>query len=195
MLTKRFSMRIGLFMLLVLLMGAVHPVSAIQASKASINFYFFGDPSEETAYKSVIAAFNVKYPDVVVNPVVLPDGDTYLTRLTADFVANTPPDVFLINYREYVTYADKGVLEPVQTYLQKSKLVDVKNYYEPSIKAFTRGGEVQCMPQNTSSLVVYYNKDLFAKANVPLPSMGDGRAGTVLPADAVHLVKWRRDPG
>jgi multiple sugar transport system substrate-binding protein len=36
--------------------------------------------------------------------------------------------------------------------------------------AFRFDGTLTCLPQNISSLVVYYNKDLFAKARVPLPS-------------------------
>jgi multiple sugar transport system substrate-binding protein len=118
----------------------------------------------------VVEGFNKKYPNVTVKPVVLPDGDEYLKKLTTDFAAAAPPDVFLINYREYVAYAKRGQIEPAAPYLEKSKVIKKDDFYTPSLNAFTREGTLQCMAQNLSSLAVYYNKDLFKKANLALPT-------------------------
>src|SRR5690606_30142895 len=39
-----------------------------------------------------------------------------------------------------------------------------------TLESFTWAGEVMCIPQNISSLVVYYNRDLFSAAGLPEPA-------------------------
>ena len=41
-----------------------------------------------------------------------------------------------------------------------------------AVDAFRFGGELLCLPQNITSLVVYYNRDLFAAAGVQEPDAG-----------------------
>jgi multiple sugar transport system substrate-binding protein len=136
----------------------------------NVTLYFFGDRAEEEAYQAVVTGFNKLYPQIKVNLTVLPDGDNYLKKLTTDFAAGQPPDVFLINYREYVAYAKRNVLTPIQPYLEKSNGIKASDFYTPSQTAFTRNGVLQCMPQNASSLVTYYNKNLFKAAGLPFPT-------------------------
>ncbi|MGH2753525.1 MAG: ABC transporter substrate-binding protein, partial [Actinomycetota bacterium] len=47
--------------------------------------------------------------------------------------------------------------------------IDIGDYYEQPVEAFTFDGELQCMPQNISSLVVYYNTALFKEAGIDRP--------------------------
>lgn len=161
---------LSLFLFAALLSPGLMPANAAQDLKGEVKFYFFGDKSEEAAYGKVVEGFNKKYPGVTVKPVVLPDGEEYLKKLTTDFAAAAPPDVFLINYREYVAYGKRGLIDPVESYLAKSKVIKKDDFYAPSVNAFSREGALQCMAQNLSSLAVYYNKDLFKKANVALPT-------------------------
>lgn len=165
---RKLLMIVCLFGIALSALGA--PANAAQSPKGDITFYFFGDKQEEGAYNTLVAAYNKKYPDVKVTPVVLPDGADYLKKLTTDFAAGSPPDIFLINYREYVAYAKRGVIEPVGPYLDKSSVLKASDIYDVSLKGFTREGVLQCQAQNLSSLAVYYNKDLFKKANVALPT-------------------------
>ena len=44
-----------------------------------------------------------------------------------------------------------------------------KAFYSKPVEAFTVGDTLQCMPQNLSSLVVYYNRDLFREAALADP--------------------------
>ena len=45
-------------------------------------------------------------------------------------------------------------------------------YYSKPVEAFTYRGTLQCMPQNLSSLVVYYNRDLFREGRAGRPAAG-----------------------
>jgi multiple sugar transport system substrate-binding protein len=78
----------------------------------------------------------------------------------------------LINYRQFGQYAAHGALEPVASYLDASPAIAPDDYAPIAMDAFKYRGHQVCMPQNVSSLVVYYNVDLFTANGVPLPAPG-----------------------
>lgn len=136
----------------------------------TISFQVFGDPAELGVFQAVVAGYKTVNPNVTVEINHVPSQGDHMTKLSASFTAGTPPDVFLINYRRYGQFAAKNVLEPLGNWLDKSTTLKASDYYTQSLGAFTYQGTVQCIPQNISSLGVYYNKDLFTQNNVPLPT-------------------------
>ena len=48
----------------------------------------------------------------------------------------------------------------------------MEDFYPEAMRVFEHDGVQTCMPQNVSSLVLYYNRDLFQEAGVPFPSDG-----------------------
>ena len=149
--------------------GGQAPVSPGGQVSGAISFMAFGEPEELQAYRGAIEAFKKVEPDVTVNLVEASDRADLLARLSTGFSGGSPPDLFLINYRFYAQFAVTGVLEPLQPYLESSKAFTRDDFYTPPMEAFTHQGILQCMPQNLSSLVVYYNKDLFAGAGLSEP--------------------------
>jgi multiple sugar transport system substrate-binding protein len=148
-------------------------VQPARAQEATISFAFWGDPAEQAAYEEVIAGFEAEHPEIDVNAVYTPGREDFQTKLSTSFAAGNPPDVFLINYRRFGQYAARGALEPVGPRLNQSEVLNEEDFFEQPLEAFRyRGGELTCLPQNISSLVVYYNRDLFEANGVPLPETG-----------------------
>ncbi len=148
--------------------------AAVQAQDGTtIRFAFWGDPAEQAAYERVIAGFEAGNPDIDVEVDYTPGQSDYYKKMTTDFAAGEPPDLFLINYRTMGQYAAAGALEPAAPYLAASETLDAADYAPVAMDAFRGGdGEQLCMPQNVSSLVVYYNADLFAANGGPVPEAG-----------------------
>jgi multiple sugar transport system substrate-binding protein len=142
------------------------------APGGNISFMVFGDPAELAAYQKLVDSFKQQHPEIQVELTHIPGQADYRTRLTADIIAGTPADVVLINYRRYAAFAQKGALELLGTYLERSKLIKESDFYPEAIGPYKWNGELMCIPQNLSSLVVYYNKDLFDQAAVPHPVSG-----------------------
>lgn len=138
-----------------------------------IQLVLFGDAVETQGYTRMVAEFEQANPDVDVALVPVATQDDLLARLTTSFAAGAPPDVFLVNSRSYGRFAEQGALAPVQPYLDTSTTLSTEDFYPAPLAAF-RGpdGGLSCMPQNLSSLQVYYNADLFQEAGVPLPRAG-----------------------
>jgi multiple sugar transport system substrate-binding protein len=138
----------------------------------AIRFAFWGDPAEQAAYERVVAGFEATHPGLDVALDYTPGQTDYYRKIATDFAGNDPPDVFLINYRQFGQYAARGALAPVASYLDASAAISAGEYAPIAMDAFTYRGDQVCMPQNVSSLVVYYNVDLFAANGVPLPTPG-----------------------
>lgn len=143
---------------------------ACRSEPTVVSFSVSGDAAEYAAYETLVAAFEKAHPDINVNLTHIPSAGDYSAKLVTDFAAGTPPDVSLLNYRRVPAFAAAGRMEPLGPYLDKSDLITREDFYPITLDAFTWQGEVLCIPQNVSSLVVYYNRDLFAAAGVAEPA-------------------------
>ena len=135
----------------------------------TISFMISGDPAERQAYLDLVAAFEESHPNIHVEVTHIPSDKDYRTKLATDFAAGTPADITLMNYRRFAAFAANDLLQPIGPYLNDSSLIQPADFYPISIEAFTWQGEIMCLPQNISSLVVYYNQDLFDAAGVAYP--------------------------
>ena len=131
-----------------------------------------GDPAEIEAYRAVVAGFNDSQHDVEADLLPFAERDELIARLSTSIAGGSPPDLFLMNYRYYGQFAARGALEPVGPYLADSSAFDEGDFFETAMTPFRWDGEQLCLPQNVSSLVVYYNADLFRSAGVEPPSSG-----------------------
>lgn len=140
-----------------------------ETAPRAIRFQVSGEAEEVAVYDAVIKAFENVQPSTTVKLTTIAEKDEHLAKLASSFAAGDPPDVFLVNFREYAQFVAQGALEPVEEHLTEAGL-DYDDYYPQPIEAFTYDGALQCMPQNVSSLVVYYNKALFEEAGLKRPA-------------------------
>lgn len=142
--------------------------SATDEGAVTINFQVSGEAEEVAVYDALIRSFEKVHPSTGVEMTAIADKDEHLAKLATSFSAGDPPDVFLMNFREYSQFVAQGALLPVEDPLSDAG-VAFEDYFEQPREAFTYDGALQCMPQNISSLVVYYNKRLFTDAGLRHP--------------------------
>jgi multiple sugar transport system substrate-binding protein len=140
-----------------------------EGRSGSISFLVFGDPPEINAYRTLISSFKEAEPDIDVQLIEASDREDLLARLSTSLAGGAPPDLFLMNYRFYGQFAARGVLEPLESYADGSEAFELDDFYPQAVDAFRWDDEVTCLPQNISSLVVYFNRDLFKRFKVPPP--------------------------
>ncbi|WP_163999611.1 ABC transporter substrate-binding protein [Pyxidicoccus caerfyrddinensis] len=143
--------------------------SAPAAQATEVTLQLFGDPAEVAGYRQLVTAFEAKNPDVKVRLVPIGKQKDHMAKLTTAFSGGTPPDLFLLNYRRFGQFAAKDVLEPLGPRMQKSAVLKEQDFYPQAMEAFRYEGTLECIPQNVSSLVVYWNRGLFKKLGVPPP--------------------------
>jgi multiple sugar transport system substrate-binding protein len=141
--------------------------------QVSLQFVLFGDAAETAGYERMLKAFESQHADIDVTLSPVASQDELLAKLTTSFAGGQPPDVFLINFRKYGQFASQGALEEVGPYLVDSDVLDPDDFFPVVFDPFRFDGEtLACMPQNVSSLVVYYNQDLFEASGVAPPNEG-----------------------
>lgn len=131
-----------------------------------------GSPDEIAAYKTLIEAYKKARPGTDVQLLEASSAKDLTTKLSTSIAGGAPPDAFLMNYRLYGQFASKNAVEPVDERLKASKVIKASDYYPQAMGAFRWGGKQMCMPQNVSSLQVYYNRRLFTKFGVAPPKDG-----------------------
>ncbi|WP_313077002.1 ABC transporter substrate-binding protein [Lacrimispora sp.] len=127
------------------------------------------DISKTTYYQPLIDAFEKSHPDVKIEMVDLGSTDyqtvlaTELTGSGSNFDVVTVKDV-----PGYMTLVNKGVLEPLDSYIQSSG-VDLTQYkgLTDQIKVEDKLYE---LPFRNDFWVMFYNKDIFDKAGVAYPT-------------------------
>lgn len=145
------------------------PTEAV-AEPVTISFAVFGDPAEKAAYEALVTGFQAAHSNITVELQHTPGQGDYRTKLAADFAAGTPPNIALLNHRRMGTFAANGQLEPLTDYMDASELISSDDFYPIAFDAFKWNENLYCIPQNVSSLVVYYNKDLFDAAGLDYPA-------------------------
>jgi len=153
-----------------LLASVVAASGVLAQDSAQVSFMVFGDPAELAAYQSLVAAFEETHPEIDMELVHIPSASDYRARLGVDFAAGDPADVVLINYRRYAPFAAMGALEPLASYLRESDVISESDFFDVATDPFKWRGQLMCIPQNISSLVVYYNRELFDAAGLDYPA-------------------------
>ncbi len=167
--TKRKIWAVGIAGILVASVGLVsNPVAA--ASKTTINFFTFtAVPDHMKDLQAMVAAFEKKNPTIQVNIQSAAYAD-YFTKLKTRVAGNQTPDTFELNYENFVTYAAAGTLLDLNKASAKDHSFKKSVYYGKAYDVFNLGGKQLGVPSSFSTVVLFYNKDLFKQAGVALPT-------------------------
>jgi multiple sugar transport system substrate-binding protein len=157
-------------LILVVLVASLLLGAACRGDKSGpVRFLVFGDPEELAAYRTLVDAYEKEEPTADVQLVEASDRSDLIARLSTSIAGGSPPDLFLMNYRFYGQFAAKRAIEPMEARLRETDAFDADDFYPQALEAFQWRGEQLCLPQNVSSLVVYFNRDLFRRFQVPEP--------------------------
>ena len=139
----------------------------VSFAQTTINYFSFTTGSEYIdELETLIAAFEAENPDINIEYTTAP-FDNYFTRLQTDFAAGNPPDVFELNYENFVTFASRNTLMPLEDLLDEGA---TDAFYPAALNAFSHEGTQYGLPITFSTVVLFYNKDLFDAAGVAYPT-------------------------
>ncbi len=127
-------------------------------NRTVIQFASWGSKSEIDILKPILAEFEHENPDIKIDFMHIPQN--YFQKIHLLFASNTAPDVIFINNLYLPIYANAGVLEELKT---------PEGFYPQAINALSWNGKLYAIPRDVSDLVIYYNKDLFDKKQIPYP--------------------------
>lgn len=143
---------------------------AVATSKTTITYFTFSAaPDHLTDLKAMVAVFEKKNPNIKVNIQTTAYAD-YFTKLKTRVAADQAPDTFELNYENFVTYAQAGTLLNLNSVSNKDKSFKKSDYYGKAYDVFSMVGKQYGLPESFSTVVLFYNKDLFKSAGVTTPN-------------------------
>lgn len=131
-------------------------------TKTTVQFASWGSESEIAILKPILKNFEEENPDIKIDFMHIPQN--YFQKIHLLFASNTAPDVIFMNNQYLPIYANAGVLEDL------TNTFDFSSFYPQTIKSLSWKGKVYAVPRDVSNLVIFYNKDIFDRYNVPYPN-------------------------
>ncbi|UVI31244.1 ABC transporter substrate-binding protein [Paenibacillus spongiae] len=119
--------------------------------------------------KEMIEEFNKTHAGIEIVPQSMPGSGGYdtqdLSKLTAAIASGSPPDVVNLNAPFIMEVASRGILMPLDEYIEKSNF-DLSRFYPYTVKEMTFQGKIWGLPVGIDDRILYYNKDMMANAGL-----------------------------
>ncbi len=129
------------------------------------------DYSNVTYYKTIIAEFEEKYPNITVEVVELA-SDEYDNVVTTQLSGEQDFDVvFTKGTPALSALIEQGHIYALDEYLKTDENFNPDNY-NGLVDQLSLDGKTYALPFRYDNNLIFYNKDLFDKANVPYPEDG-----------------------
>ncbi|ULH17577.1 ABC transporter substrate-binding protein (plasmid) [Deinococcus sp. KNUC1210] len=137
--------------------------SVAVAQTTTIEFWHtFGDAKRSDWIAARADDYTKAHPGVQVKAVFRGDSNETLQSTILAARQNKAPALVQVDGVASQLALDSGVFQPVSSI----KNVDFSDYLKPVVSYYTVGGQVNSVPFNSSSPVLYFNKDLMVKAGL-----------------------------
>jgi multiple sugar transport system substrate-binding protein len=159
--------KILIFVLIFMLLPfGLRPTHA--ADPITITYMAWGSPEELNVWQKIVDDFQAASPNIKIK-VDVSDWTSYWDKLKTLFAGGNQPDVFAMDGPIYPDWANRGVLLNLQPYLDKSP--DLLNgLYPNTLEAYKLKDGFYGLPRDFQTIVLFYNKDMFDKAELAYPT-------------------------
>jgi multiple sugar transport system substrate-binding protein len=128
------------------------------------------DAAEQAVYeelnKTANAALQSKGITVQYDP---SPNQGYFEKLKTELASGTAPDIFWIGAVELADFVNTGQILDLKPLIDKDPSFKLDEFNPQTIKELSRDGKVYGLPRDISTMVTYYNEDLFKAAGLPTP--------------------------
>ena len=135
------------------------------ADPITIDFWHAMSAKRMAAVEKVLEGFHAAHPDIKVEPQFTGSYAETLAKAIAAVRAGESPHIVQVYEVGTQTMLDSGAILPLFE-LEKPGEIDWGNVVGPILDYYTVDGKLYSMPFNSSTSMLYYNKDLFEKAGL-----------------------------
>jgi multiple sugar transport system substrate-binding protein len=161
------------------------PQATENPDKTKVDFWYLWSSASETKFiESMVSEFNSSQDKYQVVGLSSPDVQKMIVAISG----GSGPDITDNFDTNIASYADQGILEPLDDYI-KSSNYDISDYLPAAIQDCQYNGKTYALPMTASTFMMFYNKKLFAEAGIAAPPKTD----VELLDDAIKLTKINAD--
>jgi multiple sugar transport system substrate-binding protein len=128
---------------------------------------WLSSPVEETLMRSLVDAFAERHPDLPVH--YEPITANYMDKLLLMLGTRTAPDIVMLEAFWVPWLAAYDVLRPLDGFIARDADFAVEDFEPALLAPFRRDGRLYGLPKDYSTLVLYYDPEMFAAAGLAGP--------------------------
>src|SRR4051812_22318033 len=134
--------------------------------------YWLWDSAQQPGYQKCADEFQKQNPGLSIH-ISQYGWDTYWSKLTAGFIADTAPDVFTDHLSKYAQYVDLKVLRPLDDLAATRDVQD--SDYQPGLAQLWKGqdGKRYGTPKDWDTIAMFYSTDALKAAGVDPAQLRD----------------------
>jgi len=133
-----------------------------------LRYMAWGNPEQLAAEQELIDEFTRRHPAIRVKLTLVP-GSAYYQKLQVMLASGTAPDVFRCDHYQFPAYAQRGYFLPLDEFVQRDPDFRYADYFDQVIEEGRHAGRFYGVNTLFGARVIYYNKDLFARAGLTDP--------------------------
>ena len=135
-----------------------------------LRFSWWGGDSRHKATLDAIKLFEEKNPGIKIKA-EYSGWDGHFEKVSTQVTGNTAPDIMQIDWNWLYIFSKNG--DGFYNFNDLKEDFDLSNYDENVLSYTTINGKVPAIPVGMNGRVFYYNKSLYEKAGLPVPTTAD----------------------
>ncbi|MBB3067295.1 sn-glycerol 3-phosphate transport system substrate-binding protein [Paenibacillus baekrokdamisoli] len=133
-----------------------------------ITFYYpvnVGGPLTKVI-DGMTSTFMEQHPGIKVNPVYTGNYGDNTVKIQAGVQAKHPPDVAVMMSTELYSMLDMQAITPLDDFIAKDTDINMTDFYPAFLEDTQTEGHTYSIPFQRSTIVLYYNKEMFKAAGL-----------------------------
>ena len=163
--------KIYIFLLLIGLVPVIFSTGCAKkeerAEVVKLRFGYWGLAEEQATTRKVVNLFNRDHPNIEVKFEHI-FGRHYLRKVLTEVAGGNAPDIFGVDSTMTV-FMRKGALLSLETFLKEDKEISISDYYPQVVEPLRYKGGLYALPNEFSTVVLFYNKALFDEVGLSYP--------------------------
>ena len=135
------------------------------STAAELTFWNGFTGPDRPSVEAITAEFTAANPNSPVAMDIMP-WDSLMQKLLTSLGSGSGPDIVAINFAEVPKFAASGYVADVTDHLTAANDLDPANWAEGLRDVLLVDGRYYAVPMNYATVMMYYNKDLFAAAGL-----------------------------
>lgn len=147
--------------------GIFSLIASVGAAEAAttVKFWHSFNKSNGQALDKIIANFEAANPDIDVEAEFVGNYNDIIAKLQAAIPARRAPDAVILEVTRYGLFANNNILTDLTPYFDADPLK--ADLYDYAKEVGVINGKNYVVPFNSSTPVLYFNKDIFTRAGLP----------------------------
>lgn len=162
--------RTGLCLAALLAASCLLPVAAkadtAANSPVNVTWWDFFSGGDGIRMKAIIDKFNETHPNIQIQPTTLQWGTPFYTKVQTSAAVGLGPDIMTYHLSRLPLGVSTGSLRPFTDAEVASMGLSAKDFPAADWKAAHVDGKLYAIPLDIHSIILYYNKDMLAKAGL-----------------------------